>query len=255
MLINSLVLKNFKCFEELDVKFAPITLLTGANSSGKSSLINAILAVLQTEGFPNYISPNGNYINLGSFEEMIKDYNVKNKFEVNISIQRSYGLVTVKSCWRMGYIDRMPLLDTLEYDDGLFNLSLKDKGVAYETDFEFKLVKSVSDYYSVESINNRLKQTTEILSQFDTHYDKNSFKINNLKFDGHLHPSDILSKIENISACHIGDTFLELESSLNLDFNYLGSFRSPPSRTYYRQSKSNFKVSSSGEGYIDQVID
>ena len=70
MLINSLGLKNFKCFEKLDVKFAPITLLTGANSSGKSSLINAILAVLQTEGFPYVLSPNGEYVNLGSFPEM-----------------------------------------------------------------------------------------------------------------------------------------------------------------------------------------
>ena len=71
MLINSLSLKNFKCFEELDVKFAPITLLTGANSSGKSSLINAILAVLQTEQFPFYLSPNGKYINMGGFEEIL----------------------------------------------------------------------------------------------------------------------------------------------------------------------------------------
>ncbi|WP_338876551.1 AAA family ATPase [Spirosoma sp. SC4-14] len=61
MLINSLGLKNFKCFEELNVTFAPITLLTGANSSGKSSLINAILAVLQTEQFPLYLSPNGKF--------------------------------------------------------------------------------------------------------------------------------------------------------------------------------------------------
>ncbi|MCY7359898.1 MAG: AAA family ATPase, partial [Rudanella sp.] len=87
MLINSLGLKNFKCFEELDVKFAPITLLTGANSSGKSSLINAILAVLQTEQFPFYLSPNGKYLNMGSFEEMIFDNVSQKDMSINFHLK------------------------------------------------------------------------------------------------------------------------------------------------------------------------
>lgn len=262
MLINSLGLKNFKCFEELDVKFAPITLLTGANSSGKSSLINSILAVLQTEEFPYYVSPNGSYVNLGSFEEMVKDYNVKNKFEINISVQRAYGseyskysVTSVRSCWRIGYVDRMPLLNKLVYDDSSLKLSLEDKGHTYDTDLEFELSKSTLGHYSITSIQNRLQETAGIVSNFNTRHNESSFKINNLKFDGNLHPSDILSKVENISTHHIGNTFFEIGNSFSTDFNYLSSFRLPPSRTYYRQSKSNFKVASSGEGYIDQVID
>lgn len=79
MLINSLSLENFKCFEKLDVKFAPITLLTGANSSGKSSLINAILAVLQTDGLPFYLSLNEKYVNMGSSEKMTYDKKIKTR--------------------------------------------------------------------------------------------------------------------------------------------------------------------------------
>ena len=79
MLINSLGLKNFKCFEELDVKFAPITLLTGTNSSGKSSLINAILGVLQTRGYPFYLSLNSDlYVELGSYKEVIHNRDISN---------------------------------------------------------------------------------------------------------------------------------------------------------------------------------
>ncbi|ADB37737.1 DUF3696 domain-containing protein [Spirosoma linguale] len=94
MLINSLSLKNFKCFEELDVKFAPITLLTGANSSGKSSLINAILAVLQTRGFPYYLSLNGSYVSMGSFEDIIYGRDASKKLELQIKIQDQYILTT-----------------------------------------------------------------------------------------------------------------------------------------------------------------
>ncbi len=54
MLFKNLSLKNFRCFEDVNIEFAPITLLTGANSSGKSTLINSLLAMFQTEQFPFY---------------------------------------------------------------------------------------------------------------------------------------------------------------------------------------------------------
>lgn len=41
-MIRKLNLKSFKCFPELSVLFAPITLLTGLNSSGKSTVLQAI---------------------------------------------------------------------------------------------------------------------------------------------------------------------------------------------------------------------
>ena len=100
MLINSLSLKNFKCFEELDVKFAPITLLTGANSSGKSSLIKAILAVLQTEQFPFYLSPNGKYINMGGFEEIL--FRNSNNSTFDIYIEFDYDNTFDTSWYRNG---------------------------------------------------------------------------------------------------------------------------------------------------------
>ena len=70
MLINKLGLKNFKCFKEVEVDFAKITLLTGENSSGKSSLIYGLLAPFQSEGFPLYLFPNGKYVNMGDSEEI-----------------------------------------------------------------------------------------------------------------------------------------------------------------------------------------
>jgi len=70
MQIQRLALKNFKCFKEVDVSFSKITLLTGENSSGKSSLIYGILAPIQSinrhsNSFPLYLSLNGNYVNMG----------------------------------------------------------------------------------------------------------------------------------------------------------------------------------------------
>lgn len=167
MLINSLGLKNFKCFEELDVRFAPITLLTGANSSGKSSLINAILAVLQTEQFPHYLSPNGKYVNMGSFDEIVFQNQGDDVFDIFI-----------------------------EFND-------PDGG-------------------------------------FDTQWYRNS-------------ANDLPRNIRNMY--NIDPSYKPEEFNFDKDFNYIGSFRRPPERTYYQKAKAQQKVDIDGESYIDQIIE
>lgn len=47
-MIRSLTLHNFKCFADQQINFAPLTLLVGANASGKSSVIQALLLLRQS---------------------------------------------------------------------------------------------------------------------------------------------------------------------------------------------------------------
>ena len=47
-MLNHIGLENFKAFQEMDLKLKPITILAGANSSGKSSIIHALLLLKQT---------------------------------------------------------------------------------------------------------------------------------------------------------------------------------------------------------------
>ena len=87
MRIERLALKNFKCFKEVDVSFSRITLLTGENSSGKSSLIYGILAPLQSihrlsNSFPLYLSLNGDYVNMGGGEDVAFNHNTNNKLGI-----------------------------------------------------------------------------------------------------------------------------------------------------------------------------
>ena len=42
-MIDKLKLTNFKCFKEETIHFKPMTILTGANAAGKSSVIQALL--------------------------------------------------------------------------------------------------------------------------------------------------------------------------------------------------------------------
>lgn len=71
--LRSLDVKNFKSIADSKVEFLPLTMLVGMNSSGKSSLLQAIRFLSQTA---NAIKPgtdvplNGTNVRLGTFDDM-----------------------------------------------------------------------------------------------------------------------------------------------------------------------------------------
>lgn len=67
-MLEYIVLKNFKCFDELQIRMAPLTLVTGMNGVGKSTLIQSLLIIRQSfvarylqDG---YVSLNDELVNL-----------------------------------------------------------------------------------------------------------------------------------------------------------------------------------------------
>ncbi len=69
MHLRSLILENFRCFRQATYEFTRLTLLTGRNSSGKSTVINAVLTILQgshRESHPFTLTPNGDLCTLGA---------------------------------------------------------------------------------------------------------------------------------------------------------------------------------------------
>ncbi len=66
-------LKNFKSVEEADVELAPLTILVGPNSSGKSSLLQSILLIAQAaqEGPAPWLPLNGPLVELGDVHDVV----------------------------------------------------------------------------------------------------------------------------------------------------------------------------------------
>ena len=52
--MKKIVIKNFKCFEEQEVNFKNLTILAGANGSGKSTVIQVLLLFLQSSKKHNF---------------------------------------------------------------------------------------------------------------------------------------------------------------------------------------------------------
>lgn len=72
-MLTELKLTNFRIFDdEVTVRFRPITVLIGRNSSGKSTIIKFLLMLQQSmgPGKTQFLSPEGDLVNLGVFAEL-----------------------------------------------------------------------------------------------------------------------------------------------------------------------------------------
>ena len=89
-MIHSLELENFKAFgERARIPFAPITLIFGENSAGKSTILHALYLLKQTlgsKGIGVLLLPrieNG-IVDLGSFQEMLFDHDLKRTLSIRV---------------------------------------------------------------------------------------------------------------------------------------------------------------------------
>src|SRR5437868_2838649 len=103
-MLRSMQLENFKAFGERTViPLAPITLIFGQNSSGKSSILQSLNLLKQTresrdvEALLLPRTENG-FADLGSFQEMLFDHELKRTLSIRLDValsasQREVGMV------------------------------------------------------------------------------------------------------------------------------------------------------------------
>lgn len=91
-MISSIQLENFKAFgQRTIIPLAPITLIFGQNSSGKSSILQSLNLLKQTresrdvEALLLPRTENG-LVDLGSFQEMLFDHDLKRKLSIRLDI-------------------------------------------------------------------------------------------------------------------------------------------------------------------------
>lgn len=74
-MLHSLLIRNFKCFESLDLPLGSLTLLAGINGSGKSSVLQAMLLLRQSMTNTSLAVPplvlNGEFMQIGTADDAI----------------------------------------------------------------------------------------------------------------------------------------------------------------------------------------
>ncbi len=86
-MLNLLRLKHFKCFESLHLPLAPLTLLSGTNAAGKSSVLQALVLLHQTmqeHEWSTRLMLNGKAIRLGTVTDVIDEINGLKSVDIGI---------------------------------------------------------------------------------------------------------------------------------------------------------------------------
>lgn len=102
-MIESISLKNYKAFEDVVIPIRPLTILLGANSVGKSSIIQMLMLLHQTaeEKMGSYSSAlkiYGNYVNIGAFDNLFKNKDVSKNLEIRIQFSDEYTSELINKC-------------------------------------------------------------------------------------------------------------------------------------------------------------
>lgn len=73
-MISAITMKNFKCFQDQTIRISPLTLLSGINSSGKSTVIQSLLLLRQSYNerlLDKGLSLNGEYVDVGTGKDVL----------------------------------------------------------------------------------------------------------------------------------------------------------------------------------------
>ncbi|WP_318556075.1 DUF3696 domain-containing protein [Geobacter anodireducens] len=88
---------NFKSFAATQgARLAPITLIYGPNSAGKSSLIQSLLMIKQTiesNSRRNYLLTNGSHAKLGNYKSLVHKHDLNNILRLNIGYTSDIGFL------------------------------------------------------------------------------------------------------------------------------------------------------------------
>lgn len=123
-MISKLKIQNFRSIKDAELPLGKITVLTGANNSGKSSVIYALLALKNTVNNPNQSIDNCltlPFINLGGFQQTV--YLKDELLSINIGITNKeeefdidYDLAIGKVKSSMSLLSKSPVEYSLQLD-------------------------------------------------------------------------------------------------------------------------------------------
>lgn len=128
-MLQALELENFKAFgERTRIPFAPITLLFGENSAGKSSVLQALNLLKQTRESREMSAlllpraENG-IVDLGSFQELLFDHDLNRTLSIRVETKRNMDLA-IEFSFKRPSLDAEVLLAQIEIYDSKTSRSI-----------------------------------------------------------------------------------------------------------------------------------
>jgi len=197
-MIKQIRLQNLKCFEDEVFDLSPLSLLTGLNGMGKSTVIQALLLLRQNFELGllkenKGLALNGELVQIGYSKDLLYQYFKSRVIGIEIKFEKD-----MKAEWKwIAEIDKDNLpLEYKKYDPRIFELAL------FQTNFHYINAERIGPRVYFETSNydvinrNQLGIHGEFSANYLAEFQKNKIPIPELK-----HPnSDGYSLYEQVNA-------------------------------------------------------
>ena len=80
-MLEKIVIRNFKCFESMELSLRALNVFSGLNGMGKSTVIQSLLVLKQSE---HSICLNGNFVNIGMAQDVIYEHSDNECIELQL---------------------------------------------------------------------------------------------------------------------------------------------------------------------------
>ena len=152
-MLNRLDLKFFKCFELLKLPLGPLTLFSGSNASGKSSVLQTLVLLHQTmreHEWSRRLMLNGLAIRMGTVSDVVDKVHGRSSFEI--------GLVDGEETVQWAFVG-----DRSEMSMAVERVTVGDR--SYENPDALRYLLPPSEDGTTPSIANRLRRLTYLTAE------------------------------------------------------------------------------------------
>lgn len=125
-MIQNLTIQRFKCFNNQKIEFCPLTLLVGANATGKSSVIQSLLLLKQSHQTgalrAGQLSLNGRLISVGTAKDALYNESEEDSIAFSLAIEPEKMPVTFEFAYPRGNPNAYTLMSHQEVHYPTINL-------------------------------------------------------------------------------------------------------------------------------------
>ena len=187
IVLKGIELENFKSYANKQyIQFSDLSVLLGANSSGKSTALQALLMLKQTmecNSHDEELLLSGKYVALGDYDDVISD-SVTGSFSLAVTLkqtEKSENMLdedNFKICWNfkrdvdsasaiLNYIDvyfENMHLSLKRVSKGLFDLYINDERIVFSVNIHNLLLSNYVVHYDTK-LNSKASELINVLSQ------------------------------------------------------------------------------------------
>ncbi|MHA3052094.1 AAA family ATPase [Acinetobacter sp. ANC 4640] len=273
-MINKYSIENFKVFsKKVDLKFAPITLIYGPNSSGKSSIIQSLIVLKESLLSSNVLKSNNSYFELGSYLSVVNNHNAENKIKFEVDdggtvFKFEYGYSEEH---KISYLNKCNINNKennlMDLDFFVKNVSKQGGNffnISYKEQFISQIFKSRK---FIEEIKQYLEDKKPILdADIDKFLKKTTFtrKNNLLPVRVSRNGNDLIDlkddEIQRINSIFYQELTSEISGYINKNdrklhgllgnLTYIGPLRPHPKRVYQLDGVTSNTVGQNGENFL-----